>query len=159
MKALWIYKHLKIWKLTFCKQRLALIPAWISDHIFNKVWFEITYPLSNFKRLHHCSLEMDKEFNPTLYNYCHYLSIVRLTHWGRMTHICVSKLNIIGSDNGLSLGRCQAIIWTNAGILLIGPIGTNFSEILSEIHTFHSRKCIWKCRLENGGHFVSAAMC
>ena len=35
-----------------------------------------------------------------------------LTHWGRVTHICVSKLNIIGSDNGLSPGRRQAIIWT-----------------------------------------------
>ena len=42
-----------------------------------------------------------------------------LTHWGRVTHICVSKLTIIGSDNGLSPGRRQAIIWTNAGILLI----------------------------------------
>ena len=36
-----------------------------------------------------------------------------------MTHICVSKLTIIGSDNGLSPGRRQAIIWTNAGILFI----------------------------------------
>ena len=34
-----------------------------------------------------------------------------------MTHICVSKLNIIGSDNGLSPGLRQAIIWTNADIL------------------------------------------
>ena len=33
----------------------------------------------------------------------------------------------IGSDNGLSPDQCQAIIWTNAGILLIGPLGTNFS--------------------------------
>ena len=52
-----------------------------------------------------------------------------LTHWGRVTHICVGKLTIIGSDNGLSPGRRQAIIWTNAGILLIWPLGTNFSEI------------------------------
>ena len=43
-----------------------------------------------------------------------------LTHWGRVTHICVSKLIIIGSNNGLSPGRHQAIIWTNAGIKLIG---------------------------------------
>ena len=47
-------------------------------------------------------------------------------------HIWVSELNIIGLDNGLSPGRRQAIIWTNAGILLIGPLGTN-SEILIEI--------------------------
>ena len=44
-----------------------------------------------------------------------------LTHWGRVTHICVGKLTIIGSGNGLSPGRRQAIIWTNAGILLIEP--------------------------------------
>ena len=54
-------------------------------------------------------------------------------HWGRVTHICVNKLTIIGSNNGLSPGRRQALIWTNAGILLIGPLGTNFSEILIEI--------------------------
>ena len=44
-----------------------------------------------------------------------------LTHRGRVTHICVSDLIIIGSDNGLSPGRRQAIIRTNAGILLIRP--------------------------------------
>ena len=82
-----------------------------------------------------------------------------LTHWGQVTHICVSKLTIIGSDNGLSPDRRQAIIWTNAGLLLIGPLGTNFSEILIKILHFHSRKCIWKCRLRNSGHFVSASMC
>ena len=69
-----------------------------------------------------------------------------LTHWGRVTYICVGILTIIGSDNGLSDGdkplsepmmvnlpthicvtRPQ---WTNAGILLIEPLGTNFSQIL-----------------------------
>ena len=82
-----------------------------------------------------------------------------LTHWGWVTHICICKLTTIGSDNSLSPGRRQAIIWTNAGIFLIGPLRTNFNEMLIEIHTFHSRKCTWKCRLENGRHFVSASMC
>ena len=59
-----------------------------------------------------------------------------LTHWGRVTHICIGKQTIIGSNNGLSPERRQAITWTNAGILLIGPLGTNFSEILIEIQTF-----------------------
>ena len=72
--------------------------------------------------------------------YVHILSNIlyyqTLTHWGRVTHICVGNLTIIGSDNGLSPGRRQAITWTNFGILLIGPLGTNFSEILIEIHTF-----------------------
>ena len=47
-----------------------------------------------------------------------------------MTHICISKLNIIGSDNGLLPDRRQAIIWTNAGILLIWTLGRNYSEML-----------------------------
>ena len=59
-----------------------------------------------------------------------------LSYWGRVAHICVSKLTNIGSDNVLSPGRCQAIIWTIAGILLIGPLGTIFSEILIEISLF-----------------------
>ena len=64
----------------------------------------------------------------------------RLTHRGRETHICVSELTIIGSDNGLSPGRRQAIIWNNAGLLLIEPLGTNFGEISIEIQTFSFKK-------------------
>ena len=56
-----------------------------------------------------------------------------LTYWGRARHICVNKLTIIGSDNGLAPDRRQAIIWTNAEILLIGPLGTNNSDILIEV--------------------------
>ena len=63
-----------------------------------------------------------------------------LTHWGRVTYIWVSKQTTIGSDNGLSPGRRQAIIWTTAGVLLIGPSGTNFSEILIKIHLFSFKK-------------------
>ena len=55
-------------------------------------------------------------------------------------HICVSKLTIIGSDNGLLPDRRQAIIWTNAGILVIRTLGTNLSEILSEIDTLLFKK-------------------
>ena len=47
---------------------------------------------------------------------------------------------IIGSDNGLSPVRRQAIIATNAGIMLMGPLGTNFSEILIGIQTFSFNK-------------------
>ena len=65
---------------------------------------------------------------------------LKLTHWGRVTYICVGKTTIIGSDNGLSPCRRQAIIWTNAGILLIGTLGTNFSENSIEILTFSFTK-------------------
>ena len=51
---------------------------------------------------------------------------MRLTYWSWVTHICFGNLTIIGSDNGLSPSRCQAIIWTNPGILFIGPKGTTF---------------------------------
>ena len=63
-----------------------------------------------------------------------------LTHWGQVTHICVSRITNIGSDNGLSPGGRQAIIWTNAEILIIETFGTNFSEIIMAIHTFSFKK-------------------
>ena len=63
-----------------------------------------------------------------------------LIHWGRVTHICVSKLTIIGSDNGLSPGRRQAIIWTNAELLFIIPLRTNFNEMFIEILIFSLMK-------------------
>ena len=76
--------------------------------------------------------------NPTVYS-TNFLCKT-ITHWGRLTHICIGKLTIIGSDNGLSPARRQAIIWTNAGILLIGRLGTNFSEILIGIQIFSFTK-------------------
>ena len=69
-----------------------------------------------------------------------------------------SKLTIIGLDNGLSPGRSQAIIWTNAEILLIEHLGANLSEILIETLIFSYKKCGLKCRLRSGGHFASASM-
>ena len=86
-----------------------------------------------------------------------------LTHWGRVTHICVSKLTVIGSGNGLSPGRRQLIVRTNAGILLIGPYdkfqwhfnrNANFS--LKKMHMkMSSENCrplclglnVWNCHL------------
>ena len=62
-----------------------------------------------------------------------------LTHWGWVMLICVD-IAIIGSNNSIAPDGPQAIIWTNAGILLIGPLGTNFSEILIEIHIFSLKK-------------------
>ena len=63
-----------------------------------------------------------------------------LTQWGRVTHIFVSKLTIIGSDNGLVPSLRQAIIWTNAAVLLIRPFRTNFNEILTEFQIFPFNK-------------------
>ena len=57
-----------------------------------------------------------------------------------MTHICVNKFTTISSDIGLAPGRRQAIIWINEGTFLIGPLGTNFGEILFAIYTFSLKK-------------------
>ena len=79
-----------------------------------------------------------------------HLSMVNvLTHWGGLTHICISNLTITGSDIPALVQimawrqhatshylNQQAIIWTNAGILSIETLGTNFSEISIEILTF-----------------------
>ena len=46
-------------------------------------------------------------------------------NWLRQSDSYISNLTIFG----LAPGRRQAIIWTNAGVLLIGNLGTNFSEI------------------------------
>ena len=70
--------------------------------------------------------------------------IMVLTHWGRVTHICVSALTTMGSDNGLAPGRCQTIIWTNDKILLIGYLETRFNVILFEIHIFSFKKIHFK---------------
>ena len=69
-----------------------------------------------------------------------WVNLSNLTHWDRVTHICVGNLTIIGSDNGWSPDRRQAITWTNVGVLFIGPIGTTFSEMVIEIHTFSFKK-------------------
>ena len=61
---------------------------------------------------------------------------VMLNHWDQVTHTCVGNLTINGLDNGLSPGRRQAIISTNAELLLIEHSRTNFSEISMEIHAF-----------------------
>ena len=53
-----------------------------------------------------------------------------------MWHLCVNKLgpNLLVNDR--SRNRCQAIIWSNPIIVLIGSLGTNFSETWTETHRF-----------------------
>ena len=90
--------------------------------------FEAKYKFHSIRCCSKCLLHRDVHF-------CFGLHVI--THWGRVTHICVSDLTSIGSDNGLS---CQVIIRTNAGILLIRPLGTNFREFLVKILIFSFKK-------------------
>ena len=97
------------------------------------------------KRIHHINIAVLFAQWPAgdMFNFAtnrYVMALYSLTRWGRATHICVSNLTIIASDNGLSPGRRQAIIWANAEILSIGPLGTNFSEILIEIYIFSFKK-------------------
>ena len=64
------------------------------------------------------------------------------------------KMTMISSDNGLAPEHRQTIFWTNTGILLIGPLGTNFSEILIEIQAFFLNIIRLKMTYANIGHFV-----
>ena len=66
--------------------------------------------------------------------------IYHSTHWDRVTQKSVSKFTINSSDSALSPIRHQVIIWTNAGILLIRTLRTNFSETVIQIHTFSNKK-------------------
>ena len=82
-----------------------------------------------------------------------------LTHCDRTTHGCDGYLTIIDSDNGFSPGRRQAIIWTDAGIFLIGPLGTNFGESLVEIHTFSFKQMHLKMSSRKWRQFFSRRQC
>ena len=136
-------------------------PKMASDDLKKAGLLRQTIPAFYYIKLSHIELIELIELLPVyvVKLLCSKLYYCLLTHWGRVAHICVGNLIIIGLDNGLSPGRRQAIIWTNAGILLIGRLGTNFSEILIEIQTSSLKKKRLKSRLRNVVHFVLASMC
>ena len=60
--------------------------------------------------------------------------------------------------NGLSPVWYQVIAWTNTFLLSIRLLRTDFSQIRFGIQNSHSRKCLWKCRLQNTWHSVQASI-
>ena len=52
-----------------------------------------------------------------------------------------------GPDNGFTPVRCQTIIWTNPGLLLIGLLGLHFISFELKPENFNTSKCVWKCCL------------
>ena len=147
--------HICVDKLTIVCSDNGLSPGWCQAIIwanagilliwalgtnFSDILIEIH--MSSFQKMPlKMSAKCERLHNLDQVFWCHMASSGnKLTHWGQVTHICISKLTIIGSDNGLSPDRRQAIIWTNAGLLLIGHLGTNFSEILIQILTFSFKK-------------------
>ena len=97
--------------------------------------------------------------------HCTYFTVTKspsyqqgLIHWGRVTHIhiWVSKLAVIGSDNGLSPSHYLNQCW----IILNWTLGDKLQRNLNKTsNIFIQRKCVWKCHLRNSGHFVAASMC
>ena len=102
---------------------------WLTHHQFN--------PTGTYLRRTGIKTQIFSWKNPVV---CAKMYAILLCCVNSMTHIYFSKLTIIGSDDGLSPGRRQAIIWTNAGIWLIRTLGTKVSEILREFHTFSFKK-------------------
>ena len=113
--------HTEVWTKwpTFCRRHFQMRSLWWRIWSFDSHFIEVCFYGSNWWIIN-----------------ISWALLRILTHWGRVTHVYVGKLTNIGSDNGLSPGRRQDIIWTNAGILLIWPLGTNFSETIIDIHTF-----------------------
>ena len=75
-----------------------------------------------------------------------------------LTHLppyALVKLVSIASGNGLSLVRSQAILWTNAELLSIEPLGTNFSEIWIKIQSILFMKMDLKISPVKGQPFFS----
>ena len=67
----------------------------------------------------------------------------RLTHWGRVTHICVNKLTIIGSDNDLSLGLRKTFRWNFKRNSYIFIQENSFENVVWEVATILSRpQCV-----------------
>ena len=98
-----------------------------------------------------------RQWSPDLYNLCISLPLYIILDFNslRPSDAYTRQWAIIDSENDLSPSQRLAIIWPNAGTLRIGLLGTNFSEILIEIHKFSFKKM----HLANGGHCVSASMC
>ena len=135
--------------LIYCRQLFKYI---LLKKIDFDLWFKSYWSmLLNVILTHNMSSQAKASASMCLYRTMQNLGIIStkstlwlLNHWGPRTHICVGKLTTIGSDNGLSPGWGPAIIWTTAGILLIWPLGTDFSEILIKILTVLFKKMRFK---------------
>ena len=141
--------HLAFWifYLAFLQYRILLIHLGLKSHwILLTLKLFLTRPIilifsteCSSDNVMHCTkfenkLTIEKNYLDEFYDMDEILIQLSEAWW------CVSKLTVIGPYDGLLPGRHQAIIWTNARILLIGPFETNFSEIFFEIYTFSFKK-------------------
>ena len=134
-------KNVSIWWRHHGFSNISALWKMSPEHIFRLTWYDIALTGLIYVYMSYGLSKISKALKYIqICKHCKNIAQTVLTHWGRVTHICVCNLTIIGSDNGLSPGRRQAITWANVGILLIGPLGTNCSEMLIEIHPFSFKK-------------------
>ena len=116
-----------------------------AHHWMPPCWLLLFRNYGKFQMVFTCSYKImvdSNEFgtpNSSLPIACHLIAFSHYLIQARRRIYASWNWVTFGSDNGLSPIRRQAIIWTNAGILLIGP-WTNFSEILIKIQTFSFKK-------------------
>ena len=127
----WITASCKVeWALVICRNMASLqgyqvIEIHVGEIKFNWTNFaKSPLPIGLFWAVQSC---LDKDLLSLLESF-----ILSLTHWDWVTHICVNKLTIFGSDDGLSSGRHQAIILTRVGASTqILSTSTSTSTLLS----------------------------
>ena len=92
----------------FYKHSLTIIPTWISNHMHNKVWDEITNPLPNFNSCTIKFWELINNFTPYFIMVYYYLSMLgfNLSHvskggprWLEMVHLGTNSSIIIFCQN------------------------------------------------------------
>ena len=107
--------------MTWCiKLWLKPVPP---SHYMTQCWLAVNYThrhevWSKYKYFQLRILDWKKLSTMSMWMAWVYSGCLDLTHWGRVTHICVGNLTIIGSDSGLSapshyLNQCWNIVnWT-----------------------------------------------
>ena len=149
----WFYRHnwtdcvVQIWFVEHCLYIAVLIEFGGPSVAWQKVevWFIMQYrqrnmPIVWFALFYHNLAIHVNPIRKSKISSIENGSTRYLTHWSLAMCICVGKLNINGSNNGLLPARCQVSIWTSAGILLIGPLRSNFGEILIKVLRFSFKK-------------------
>ena len=116
--------------ISYCEDCIPKNQSWLIYIEFSSVW------ILNTNEFIHVSFQVRTSWRMKQYWHMGLCSL-RLSDTYMHQY---SILTIIGSDNGLSPGGRQAIIWTHGGILLIGSLATNFIEISIPIHTLSFKK-------------------
>ena len=151
------------YKWVGAKKRLSITPFWLQRdlvpvfkqktdvsfaqvHCFNALTIVVTI------NEHGTVMTFKNHFIVAIYD-GHF--IPKLTHLPLVPHICVSVNWVsVGSDNGLSPVRHQAITWTNGELWLIGPLWTKLQWNLDQNIKFF----VHEKTLKDGGHFVQGEM-